>query len=164
MSSARAYAECSSAVRLKVGAIIVKNDAVISIGVNGTPPGWDNVCEQREYWIADPGSWYDTKTITELWPFEEAGSPLMAPRRYKLVTRPEVIHAEANALDKLCKHGGGADGADMFITHAPCLDCAKRISNVGIKNVYYAEEYRDRNGLDFLSKAGVNCELVTNDV
>lgn len=160
MRAAQAYADCSTAVRLKVGALIVKNDAVISIGFNGTPPGWDNTCEHKEYMSVDAGGWLDVDYIQKEWPFEEQATTTMPYRRFKLITRPEVNHAEANALDKLCKVGGGTDGADMFITHAPCLECAKRIFNVGIKNVFYRDDYRDRSGLDYLVTAGVGVEQI----
>jgi dCMP deaminase len=153
MRAAKAYAECSSAKRLKVGAIIVKNGAVISIGFNGTPPGWDNNCEDIEYMPSTSG------LFSSEWPLVEKETG----RRYRLVTKPEVNHAEANALDKLCKTTGNSDGADIFLTHAPCLECAKRIFNVGIKNVFYQDFYRDSKGLAYLNKAGVNVEQINVD-
>ena len=126
MEVARRYAKLSTAKRLQVGAIIVKNDSVISIGYNGMPSGWTNECE-----------------ITD---------------QDKLVTKPEVIHAERNAIDKLAKNSGGANGSIMFLTHAPCLECAKSIYTAGIKKVYYDQDYRDSAGIDFLKKCSVEVE------
>lgn len=123
MEVAETYARLSYAKRLQVGAIVVKDNRVISIGYNGTPSGWDNSCE-----------------------IEVNGD---------LVTKPEVIHAEANAISKLARtHESGVD-ADMFITHLPCIDCAKLIFGSGIKRVFYKNEYRDTKGLDFLK----NCQV-----
>jgi len=125
-------AELSYAKRLKVGSIIVKNNRILSIGYNGTPSGWNNECEHT----IDTGTnvYYETK--------------------------PEVIHAEANALMKLTVSTESSMGATMFCTHAPCLHCAKLIYQAGIENLFYINDYRSEEGLDFLKKAGVEiCQV-----
>jgi dCMP deaminase len=131
MQVARIYASLSTAIRLKVGAIVVKDNRVLSIGYNGMPPGWTNECEN----------------IIRI---EENGIG-----KYTTKTKPEVIHAEANAIAKLAKSTESGDGADMFLTHAPCIDCAKQIFTSGIKKVYFGEHYRNEDGLTFLEKCGV---------
>lgn len=155
MRTAFNYAACSSAVRLQVGSIIVKDDAIISIGYNGQPSGWDNVCEEREYMASDAGGWLDPDEIESQW-------PLVAENqlRYRLKTKSTVLHAESNAISKLAKLNGGGQGSAIFITHCPCLDCAKTIYQAGITEVYYAESYRDTLGLDFLIKCGLTVEQV----
>ena len=132
MDVAKRFAELSSARRLHVGAIIVKDDRIISIGYNGMPPGWDNNCEYEEI--------YDYKLSDEV---------------YQLKTKPEVIHAEANAIAKLAKSTESGKDATMFLTHAPCIDCAKQIFTAGIQTVYYEKDYRSNDGLKFLSECGV---------
>ena len=124
MDTAERFAQLSSAVRLQVGSVVVKDNRIISIGYNGMPAGWDNECEDR---LPD-GS---TKT------------------------KDAVIHAEANAILKLARDGESGSGADVFVTHAPCIDCAKLIYGAGIKNLYYRNSYRDTAGLDFLEKCGI---------
>lgn len=133
MDTAKRFAELSYARRLHVGAIVVKNDRIISIGYNGMPAGWDNNCE------------------------DELHQPV---GRINLVTKPEVLHAERNALDKLARGSEGGDGADMFVTHSPCLECAKSILGAGIKRVWFGEQYRDDSGLTFLKKSGIIVEQV----
>ena len=148
MDTAKRFAELSYARRLHVGAIVVKNDRIISIGYNGMPAGWDNDCEDRVYaneWSIDNDIWTHQ---------DETGHP------YNLETKPEVLHAERNALDKLAKGTEGGDGADMFITHSPCLECAKSILGAGIKRVWFSEQYRDDSGLTFLKKSGIIVEQV----
>ena len=127
MDVAHRFAELSSAERLKVGSIIVKEDRIISIGYNGMPSGWTNVCEQ----FVDNG------------------------QKTGFFTKPEVIHAEANAIAKLAR--GPESGLDsvMFLTHSPCIDCAKQIYTAGIKEVYYRQDYRNRDGVDFLLKCNI---------
>ena len=132
MKVAETFAELSSAKRLHVGAIVVKDDRIISIGYNGMPAGWDNDCE--DYYGLD-----------------FSGNPT-------LVTKPEVLHAETNAIAKLAKSTESGNGATMFITHAPCLDCAKLIYQSGINSVLYRNSYRSDDGINFLAKAGVNVE------
>lgn len=129
MKTAHIYAECSSAVRLKVGAIVVKDDRIISIGYNGMPTGWNNECEYE---------------IT-------AG---------ELKTKPEVLHAESNAIAKLARSSESGLNSAIFVTHSPCIDCAKMIYQSGIKEVYYATEYRSNDGIDFLKKCGIHTEQI----
>lgn len=131
MDVAERFAKLSSAKRLQVGAIMVKDDRIISIGYNGMPSGWTNECEDYIQLSDD--------TITTK-------------------TKPEVIHAEANAIAKLAKGNESGDGSTMFLTHAPCIDCAKQVYTAGIKKVYYRNSYRDSQGLDFLEKCGVEVE------
>lgn len=138
MKVAGIYAQLSSAKRLKVGAIVVKDDRIISIGYNGTPPGWDNTCEDILY--------------TSPWREEVPGGENIT---YFLKTKPEVIHAEANAIAKLAKSSESGTGSTMFITHAPCMECAKLIFSAGVRSVFYREEYRDTSGIDFLKKCNV---------
>jgi dCMP deaminase len=129
MSTAEIFAELSHARRLHVGAIIVKDDRIISIGYNGMPAGWDNDCEE----------------IVEL---KEDG-------HHELKTKPEVLHAETNAIAKLAKSSDSGSGATMFVTHAPCLDCAKLVYQSGIGCVVYRNSYRSDQGILFLTRSGV---------
>ena len=131
MKTAETFAELSHARRLHVGAIIVKDDRIISIGYNGMPSGWDNNCED------------------ELVVEAEVGEDII------LKTKPEVLHAETNAIAKLAKSNESGMGASMFITHAPCLDCAKLIYQSGISSVLYRNAYRDISGITFLEKSGI---------
>jgi dCMP deaminase len=138
MKVAETFAELSSARRLHVGAIVVKDDRIISIGYNGMPSGWDNNCEDE---IVESYSGYEG-----------------AIHRTVLKTKPEVLHAETNAIAKLAKSTESGDGATMFITHSPCLDCAKLIYQSGIKSVYYRNTYRSDDGIEFLKK----CKIEVN--
>ena len=135
MKVARLFAEHSSAQRKKVGAVIVKDDRIISIGYNGMPAGWDNDCE--------------TMTIVQ---DEISPGTFNLDRRTEFKTKPEVLHAESNAIAKLAKSVESGDGATMFVTCSPCIECAKLIYQAGIKEVYYAEDYRNNDGVNFLSK------------
>ena len=160
MKTAKVFADLSHARRLHVGAIVVKDDRIISIGYNGMPAGWDNDCEYKDYMSGDAGGWLDPEEINERWPFEEEDidPDLRYARRYALKTKPEVLHAESNAIAKLAKSNDSGDGADIFITHAPCIECAKLIYQSGISRVYYGENYRDDAGIEFLKKSGVEIE------
>jgi dCMP deaminase len=129
IKTAETFAELSHARRLHVGAIVVMDDRIISIGYNGMPAGWDNNCEDELSW------------------------PNGEIRHLK--TKPEVLHAETNAIAKLAKSNESGMGAAMFITHAPCLDCAKLIFQSGITRVWYKTEYRDDSGVKFLAKSGI---------
>ena len=164
MKTAKVFAELSHARRLHVGAIVVKDDRIISIGYNGMPAGWDNDCEHKEYMSGDAGGWLSPEEIYEQWPFEEEDidPDLGYARRYALKTKPEVLHAESNAIAKLAKSNDSGLGADIFITHAPCIECAKLIYQSGINGVYYGENYRDNSGIEFLKKSGVNVEKLDN--
>ena len=168
MQTARVFAECSTAQRLHVGAVIVKDDSIISIGYNGTPSGWSNDCEDRVYntrFKPQPdGSWIDTDTyqvvdIEDHYPFEDQDGS-----RYRLTTKPEVLHAETNAIAKLAKSNNSGLGADMFVTHSPCIECAKLIFQSGIRRVYFGASYRDDAGIKFLKKCGIEVERITLDV
>jgi dCMP deaminase len=132
MNIAQLTAQLSYAKRLQVGAVIVKGNQILSSGYNGMPSGWENNCEVKVPEQIDP----DTRTIT--------------PEHVK--SKPEVLHAERNALDKVAMSNESTLGAVMFTTHAPCLECAKSIYNTGITDVYYKEEYRSTDGINFLKK------------
>ena len=129
MDVAERFAELSSARRLHVGAIVVKDDRIISIGYNGMPSGWDNNCEN----ILEDGS---------------------------LKSKPEVLHAETNAIAKLAKSTESGNGAVLFVTHSPCLDCAKLIFQSGIRSVFYRDSYRSADGTTFLERSGVEVTQV----
>lgn len=167
MDTARRFAELSPAQRRKVGAIVVKDDRIISIGYNGMPVGWDNECEYRDYMSIDAGGWLDPDEIVQRWPFTEvqtryteAGEPWEYTARYKLVTKDEVLHAESNAIAKLAKSNESGLGADLFVTTAPCIHCAKLIHQTGIRRVWFSDSYRDNAGIDFLTKSGVQVEKI----
>jgi len=159
-------AQLSHARRLQVGAVIVKDDSVISYGYNGMPAGWDNNCEDKDYMDRGAGGWLSPEEIYEQWPFEEIvvvandNESFETTRRYKLKTKPEVLHAESNAIAKLAKSTNSGLGATLFVTHAPCLDCAKLIFQSGISSVLYRNTYRDSSGLEFLSKSNVEVNKV----
>jgi len=142
MKAAEAYAELSHAIRLKVGAIVTKDDRVVSIGYNGTPAGWDNNCE--EVVNVDPNDTrYNYNYFTK-----------------ELKTRPEVIHAEANAIGKLARSLESGDGATMYITHAPCFECSKMIHVAGINKVFYRNQYRNDDGIKFLNQCNIEVEQI----
>lgn len=149
MDVAKRFAELSYATRLKVGAIAVKDDRIISIGYNGTVSGWENNCEDKVYCLSKDFNGEYFPGSEEEYPFEDELG------KYKLKTKPEVIHAESNVVSKLARSPESSVGADIFITHAPCLDCAKLIYQSGIKRVYFNAAYRSNEGVEFLEKAGV---------
>jgi len=119
---ARIWAENSYCQRRKVGALLVKDQMIISDGYNGTPAGFENVCEY------------------------ENG-----------VTKPYVLHAEANAITKVARIGNSSEGSTLYITASPCLECSKLIIQAGIKRVVYNDLYRIQDGLEILRRAGVEC-------
>ncbi len=121
---ARIWAENSYCKRRQVGALVVKDQMIISDGYNGTPSGFDNVCEENN------------------------------------VTLPYVLHAEANAITKLARSSNNSDGATLYVTASPCIECAKLIIQAGIKRVIYGEEYRLSDGLDLMRKAGIEVLLL----
>lgn len=125
MEMAGIWATNSYCKRRKVGALIVKDKMIISDGYNGTPSGFENVCE------------------------DENG-----------VTKPYVLHAEANAITKIAKSGNSADGATLYITDAPCIECSKLIIQAGIKRVVYRDEYRLTDGVDLLRRVGIEVERI----
>jgi dCMP deaminase len=133
MDVAHRFSMLSHAKRLQVGAIIVKDDRIVSIGYNGMPSGWDNNCENVVQHTDDTTS---------------------------LKTKPEVLHAESNAIAKLARSSESGDGATLFVTHQPCMECAKLIYQSGIREVYYAHPYRLNDGLDFLQKSKINVTKV----
>ena len=162
MDWARRTAELSHARRLHVGAVIVKDDTVISYGYNGMPAGWDNNCEDVE-WMGDAGGWLDPDEIEQQWPFEGEyydSSGYAMKGRYRLKTKPEVLHAESNAIAKLARSHNSGVGADIFVTHAPCLDCAKLIYQSGISRVWYGSQYRNDSGIDFLQRSGIQVNKI----
>ncbi len=162
MKTAETFAELSHARRLHVGAIIVKDDRIISIGYNGMPAGWDNNCEDKEYMDRGAGGWLNPDEIEERWPLEEEehGPYYEYSKRYRLKTKPEVLHAETNAIAKLARSTESGLNATMFITHSPCLDCAKLIYQSGINAVYYRDAYRNEDGISFLKQSGIKVEQV----
>ena len=134
MKAAQVYAELSTAVRLQVGCVIVKDNTIIGLGYNGMPSGWDNVCETVKF-----------KDFT--------GTVLMK-------SKPEVLHAETNAIAKVSRSSNSTDKADLFVTHAPCLECAKLIYQSGIKSVFYRDTYRSEEGIKFLQKCNVEVKQI----
>jgi dCMP deaminase len=134
MDVAERFSKLSSAKRLNVGAIVVKDDRIISIGYNGMPTGWDNTCEEEV--LVDYGN-------------------RASDAKYELKSKPEVLHAESNAIAKLARSSESGEGASIFITHAPCIDCAKLIYQSGIAAVYYKTDYRSTQGIDFLHRSDV---------
>ena len=152
---AKRVADLSHARRLKVGAIIVKEDRIISIGYNGMPAGWENDCEDKVWIDSDAGSWLSPKEITERWPHVEYNEDAGEEYRYALKTKPEVLHAESNAIAKLARNNESGLDAAIFVTHSPCLECAKLILQSGINKVYYGHAYRDNAGLEFLRKSKI---------
>jgi dCMP deaminase len=135
MDVAERFAQLSSARRAQVGAIIVKDNRIISIGYNGMPSGWDNECEIEIPKIAHSS---------------------------ELVSKPEVLHAETNAIAKVARSSESCEGATLFCTHLPCMECAKLIYQSGISEVYYRVEYLAAKGAgkEFLEKSGVKVEKV----
>ena len=125
LKMARIWAENSYCKRRQVGALIVKDKMIISDGYNGTPSGFENVCEDENN-----------------------------------VTKPYVLHAEANAITKIARSSNNSDGATLYVTAAPCIECAKLIIQAGIKRVIYSEPYRLSDGIDLLKRAGINVEYI----
>ena len=121
---ARIWAENSYCKRRQVGALVVKDKMIISDGYNGTPSGFENVCEENN------------------------------------VTKPYVLHAEANAITKLARSSNNSEGSTLYVTASPCIECSKLIIQSGIKRVVYAEKYRLTDGVDLLKRAGVVVEYM----
>ncbi len=115
------WAENSYCIRRKVGALIVKDKMIISDGYNGTPSGFENICEDENH-----------------------------------VTKPYVLHAEANAITKIARSNNSSDGATLYVTAAPCIECAKLMIQAGIRRVVYSEKYRLEDGLDLMKRAGID--------
>lgn len=133
MAAAEVYSKLSSAKRLQVGCVVVKDNTIIGIGYNGMPSGWTNDCED----------------VIQL-----------SDDTVELKTKSEVLHAETNALAKIAKSTNSSEDASLFVTHAPCLDCAKLIYQSGINSVYYRNSYRDEKGIDFLKHCKVEVSKV----
>ena len=131
MKIAELTSTLSYAKRLQVGSVIVKGNKILATGYNGMPSGWDNECETVE--------------IVEI---DEKFSK-------QLVTKQEVLHSETNAIAKVSASTESSEGAAMFCTHAPCINCAKLIYQSGINSLYYRNTYRDTSGIEFLEKSGV---------
>ena len=125
---ARIWAENSHCERRKVGALIVKDKMIISDGYNGTPAGFENVCEDENH-----------------------------------LTKPYVLHAEANAITKIARSGNNSEGATLYVTDAPCIECSKLIIQSGIKKVFYARQYRLTDGIDLLQRAGIEVHYLPLD-
>ena len=134
MKTARVFAELSTSKRKQVGAVVVKDNRIISIGYNGMPSGWDNECEVMSY------TDFTGTVVTK--------------------TKAVVLHAESNAIAILAKSTESGDGASMFITCSPCIECAKMIFQSGIKEVFYSEDYRDDRGIIFLNKCGITVKQI----
>ena len=137
MDVAERFGKLSTARRLNVGSIVVKDDRIISIGYNGMPSGWDNNCE-------DSVMWKDGVELTQ---------PV-------LKSKPEVLHAESNAIAKLARSNESGENATLFVTHSPCLECSKLIYQSGITTLYYKHEYRSQDGIEFLKKSKINVHCV----
>lgn len=142
MDTAERFSQLSSAVRLQVGAVVVKDNRIISIGYNGMPAGWTNDCEHVVD-VAKTDPRYDYNNFTK-----------------ELKTKDEVIHAEANAILKLARDGESGNGSTLFCTHAPCIHCAKLVHGAGINTVYYRDAYRDEDGINFLNKCKINVKKI----
>lgn len=135
----------SNAEKLKVGALIVHNSHIISEGVNGTAPNESNECEDKEY----IDNTYTYSTVDDISSFMLNHKHDMTSS-YRLITKPNVIHAEANAIDKVARSTNSTVGSTMYITHAPCYKCSVRIHNVEIKRLVYCFEYKTFDGLNYL--------------
>lgn len=162
MRMADLTAGLSSAVRLKVGSVIVRDHKILAAGYNGTPSGWTNECEDK-VWDSGAGGWLDPDEFDEKYPYEgwheEAGRTV----RYGLKTKPVVLHSEANSILKIARSTETSEGATLFVTHAPCLNCSKLIYQSGINTVYYRDAYRETTGIEFLEKSGVKVEQYTGE-
>ena len=128
LKMARIWAENSYCQRRQVGALVVKDGMIISDGYNGTPSGFENICEDENN-----------------------------------VTKPYVLHAEANAITKLARSNNNSEGATIYITASPCIECAKLIIQAGIKRVVYGEHYRLTDGIDLLKRAGIETTYINPD-
>lgn len=155
MKAAEVYADLSSATRLKVGCVVVKDNTIIGIGYNGMPSGWSNQCEDVFFIERDEVlDHYRVEALTQL------GYKESTHGWTKTKSKPEVLHAETNAIAKVSQSTNSSKDAALFVTHAPCLDCAKLIHQSGITNVYYKNKYRSDDGVNFLNKCGVNVHHV----
>lgn len=164
MKMAEAFATLSYARRKQVGAIIVsKNDQVISQGFNGTPHGFSNICE--EILFADNVKLNLDNDVEKFNAYAdnlEAGTyEKMSEIPYRLKTKPEVLHAETNAITKCAKYSNSTEGATLYVTLAPCLNCAKLIVQAEIARVVYKEYHNEDDGINFLKSCGVDVVELT---
>lgn len=158
---ARIWSENSYAIRLKVGCLIVsKNGNIISDGYNGTPSGFENVCEETPNWLIEDERFQklnDTEKREKLKQIQGKG--------ITLVTKPYVLHAEANAISKLARSTQSSEGATLYCTDMPCVECSKLIIQAGIKRVVYERPYRNVEGLHLLQRAGITtCNITTQAI
>lgn len=156
----RIWSENSYAIRRQVGCLIVKERMIISDGYDSTPSGFENVCEDVE---CSCKYRYGCAYTAE--PIEESIDALGRCRecRYaKLVTKPYVLHAEANAISKLARSGNNSDGATVYVTDEPCLECSKLIIQAGIKRVVFWREYHSHEGTQLLLRANVQVDQISN--
>ena len=153
MQAAGVYAQLSTARRLQVGCVIVKDNTIIGIGYNGMPSGWNNNCEETEYILKEECQYTSEDMILN-------GFTETAHGWSKLHSKAEVLHAETNAIAKVSRSTNSSEGASIFITHAPCLECAKIIYQAGIKEVYYQQNYRSMVGIEFLKKCDIDVQQV----
>jgi len=159
MDIAKRCSAMSHARRLKVGAVIVKNNNIISFSWNGMPAGWDNNCEDV-VWDDGTGHNMTTEEFDAQYPYEAWNEETQSNVRYGLKTKPEVMHAESNTVSKLARSNESGIDSDLFVTHAPCLVCAKLIYQTGIGRVWYGANYRDNSGIRFLKNSGVKVTQV----
>jgi dCMP deaminase len=150
MEVAKVYAKLSSAKRLQVGCVIVKDNTIIGIGYNGMPSGWDNECENVDY-VDETGQDYN-EMVANGYTFGAVSEVAGYVRR---VTKPEVLHAETNAIAKVARSTNSTENAEMFVTCSPCIECAKLIHQSGIRRVFYGHTYRNDDGLKFLEKCNI---------
>lgn len=153
-------AKNSRAVRLKVGAIIVNKDGmIISVGINGTPDGMDDVCEK----LCCEGTGCESE-ISSVEKAQMLWDKMQSSEAYRnaftLVTKPDVVHAELNAILECASSNGGTDGATLYVTDSPCYSCALAIIQCGIRRVVYSREYRIKDGIELLKKAGVEVKRI----
>jgi len=146
MEMAASWGSNSYSRRKKVGALIVKDNMIISDGYNGTPPGFDNNCEYEMC------SGIGEKTDCTIY---KKNNSCEGCQNCVLVTRPYVLHAEANAITKLATSMNSSKGSTLYVTLSPCLECSKLIIQSGIKRVVYNEEYRETEGIELLRSAGI---------
>lgn len=155
------WSENSYAVRRKVGCLIVKDNSIISDGYNGTPSGFPNVCESvvcTSKW--QHGCIIDAMPIDEVLSHPKCIERCKNCKYAKLTTYNYVLHAEANAITKLSKSNNSSEGATIYVTDEPCIECSKLIIQAGIKRVVYAREYRIHDGIELLNKAGIEVQQI----
>lgn len=152
---ARIWSENSYAIRRQVGCLIVKDRMIISDGYNGTPSGFENVCED-----AYCNCYHDCthKVVEGVQEFETCKDC----KHVKLVTKPYVLHAEANAISKLAKSLNNSEGATLYVTDEPCLECSKMIIQAGIKRVVFWRDYHSHDGVQLLLRAGIKIDQISN--